>query len=100
MDGEYFADAYVDRILFGQEAPRQAASDIGVEAHRNGAAERPLRRRGRDLRTAAEASRAAEPVVERDCRIGRADHRVDEHAARRGDWSRLRVVRTLYGDLP
>ena len=39
----------------------------------------------RDLRGAAEAGGAAEPVVERHRGIGRADHQRDERAAARGD---------------
>ena len=66
-----------------QGRPRR---DIGVEADRDLARQRRARRRrGRDLGGAVEAGGAAEPVVERHRRVGRADHQHHDQAADRSD---------------
>src|SRR5690606_36312379 len=67
------------------ELPRQAGHDVAVEAHGDGAIEHARRRGMRNLRGAAEAGGAAEPVVERHRGIGSADHQPDHGAAARGD---------------
>ena len=85
VHGRHFADVQPDRVLLRHEFPRQAGRDIGVEADGELAAEFMCRRAAGNLRGAAKSGSAAEHVVERHRRIGRAHHGRHEHAAAGGD---------------
>src|SRR4051812_20024777 len=63
VDRDNLAEPYLNRVLLGLEAPRQARTDIGVEPHDDRTAKRAGWRGGRDLRGAIETGGAAEPVV-------------------------------------
>src|SRR5262249_13224199 len=82
-DSHDLADFDLYRILIRLETPREPTGDVGVEAHLELAVEGVGRSSGRDLGGAAEAGRAAEPVVERHGRIGRAHHSCNKHSPRR-----------------
>src|SRR6516165_2032569 len=83
-------------MLVRLETPGEASGDVSVKAYLELAIEDVGRRAGRDLCGAAEAGRAAEPVVKRHGRIGRAHHRCHEHSARGPDHD---IAASLRGDV-
>ena len=85
MYRRHFADAHLNLVLLRLEFPWQAGRDVGIETNGDGAAENVIGRPFGDLGGAAEAGGAAEPVVERHRRVGRADHPGDQRAATGGD---------------
>ncbi len=102
VDRHHFAEPHVDRGPLRLEPPWQAGADIGIEPNRDLPIGDLCRRHMGDQRGAAEPGGAAEPAVERDRRIGHADHDGHEHAARGGEqdvalahraWTRTRVGR-------
>jgi len=79
-DGHDLTDLDLDGVLLRLESPWEPAGDIGVEPHLELAIDDMGWASRRNLRGAAKASSAAEPVVKRHRRIGRAYHRRDEQA--------------------
>src|SRR5215468_3442404 len=76
--------------------PREPTGDVSGEAELESGSDGEVMRSGRNLRGSAEAGRAAEPVVKRYGRIGRAHHRCHEHSARGPDHD---IAASLRGDV-